>query len=194
MNIYQNVLPILTTTEYDTSPQKASEITKKPPKQIEIPLDCTAYNLTKECPYHPQISVDDQDRSPGSTCPDYFRWIHEDLRPWAHTGITKEMVDGARETANFKLVILKGKAYLETYRKAFQTRDVFTLWGILQLLRRYPGMLPDLELMFDCVDWPVVLAERYSGPNANAPPPLFRYCANDATFDIVFPDWSFWGW
>lgn len=91
-------------------------------------------------------------------------------------------------------MILKGKAYLETYEKAFQTRDTFTLWGILQLLRKYPGKLPDLELMFDCVDWPVVPSDEYSGPNGVDPPPLFRYCGNDATLDIVFPDWSFWGW
>lgn len=25
-------------------------------------------------------------------------------------------------------------------------------------------------------------------------PPLFRYCGDDRTLDIVFPDWSFWGW
>ena len=25
-------------------------------------------------------------------------------------------------------------------------------------------------------------------------PSLFRYCACDGTLDIVFPDWSFWGW
>ncbi|KAL1319358.1 hypothetical protein HN51_071649 [Arachis hypogaea] len=186
--------PILATTENNNVPK----MTKMPPKQIEIPLNCTAYNLNKTCPNHEEIPADNQDRLPSSTCPDYFRWIHEDLRPWAHTGITKEMVDKARKTANFKLVILKGKAYLETYGKAFQTRDVFTKWGILQLLRRYPGMLPDMEFMFDCVDWPVILAERYGGSNSNnasnVPPPLFRYCANDATLDIVFPDWSFWGW
>ncbi|KAL8124550.1 hypothetical protein AgCh_012268 [Apium graveolens] len=34
----------------------------------------------------------------------------------------------------------------------------------------------------------------YRGPNATAPPPLVRYCADDSTLDIVFPDWSFWGW
>ena len=104
------------------------------------------------------------------------------------------MVERAKQTANFKLVILKGKAYLETYEKAYQTRDVFSIWGILQLLRRYPGKIPDLELMFDCVDWPVLLVDRYNGPNTEQPPPLFRYCGNDATLDIVFPDWSFWGW
>lgn len=80
------------------------------------------------------------------------------------------------------------------YHKCFQCRDTFTLWGILQLLRRYPGKLPDLDMMFDCVDWPVIQMKDYQGPEARAPPPLFRFCADDSTLDIVFPDWSFWGW
>ncbi|GKV31118.1 hypothetical protein SLEP1_g39854 [Rubroshorea leprosula] len=83
---------------------------------------------------------------------------------------------------------------MERYHRAFQPRDVFTLWGILQLLRKYPGKVPDLELMFDCVDWPVIKSSDYAGPNASVPPPLFRYCADDETLDIVFPDWSFWEW
>lgn len=103
------------------------------------------------------------------------------------------MVERAKRTANFRLVVVDGRAYVERYRRAFQTRDVFTQWGILQLLRRYPGKIPDLDLMFDCVDWPVVKLVDYSGPNAMAPPPLFRYCGDDSTLDIVFPDWSFWG-
>ncbi|PNX57037.1 hypothetical protein L195_g050194, partial [Trifolium pratense] len=61
------------------------------------------------------------------------------------------------------------------------------------MLRKYRGMLPDLELMFDCVDWPVVSAGQYNLDGGVDPPPLFRYCGNDATLDIVFPDWSFWG-
>ncbi|KAI4351743.1 hypothetical protein L6164_006067 [Bauhinia variegata] len=183
-----------TTQLYDTFPRRPN----KPQKKVEIPINCAAYNLTGTCPsdYPTPFQPDDDPNRPSTTptCPDYFRWIHEDLRPWARSGITKDMVERARQTANFKLVILNGKAYLETFEKAFQTRDVFTLWGILQLLRRYPGKLPDLELMFDCVDWPVVQSEQYSGSNASGPPPLFRYCGNDATLDIVFPDWSFWGW
>lgn len=131
-----------------------------------------------------------------STCPHYFHWIHEDLRPWRETGITREMVERANKTANFRLVILNGRAYVETYEKGFQTRDTFTLWGILQLLRKYPGQIPDLDLMFDCVDWPVVKSTDYQGPNSTTttPPPLFRYCGDHETLDIVFPDWSFWGW
>jgi hypothetical protein len=103
------------------------------------------------------------------------------------------MVEGAKRTANFKVVIVDGKLYVEKYRKSIQTRDVFTLWGILQLLRLYPGKLPDLELMFDCEDRPVIHKSNFQGPNA-APPPLFRYCSDQWSLDIVFPDWSFWGW
>ncbi|XP_020204629.1 O-glucosyltransferase rumi homolog [Cajanus cajan] len=163
--------------------------------QIETPVNCSAYNHTRTCPRNGGHEKGSEERVGASaTCPEYFRWIDEDLRAWARTGITREMVERARATANFRVVILNGRAYLETYEKAFQTRDVFTLWGILQMLRRYPGMLPDFELMFDCVDWPVVSADRYAGPNAGPPPPLFRYCGNDDTLDIVFPDWSYWGW
>ncbi|RWW12468.1 hypothetical protein BHE74_00036497 [Ensete ventricosum] len=133
-------------------------------------------------------------RPHSSSCPDYFRWIHEDLRPWKSTGITRKMVERARRTANFRLVVLNGKAYVQRYCHSFQTRDVFTIWGILQLFRRYPGRIPDLDLMFDCVDWPIVRASDYRRRNASAPPPLFRYCGDESTLDIVFPDWSFWGW
>ncbi|KAJ4824065.1 hypothetical protein Tsubulata_032578 [Turnera subulata] len=177
-------------------------ITKMPPGKKENvvsypPLNCTAFNLTRRCPPSPTPSTSSYSDSSSSTttatatCPEYFRWIHEDLRPWATTGISREMVESARRTANFRLVVVEGKAYVEVYEKGFQSRDTFTLWGILQLLRRY--RLPDLDIMFDCVDWPVVNAADFI-PNATAPPPLFRYCGDDRTLDIVFPDWSFWGW
>ncbi|KAH6756434.1 O-glucosyltransferase rumi-like protein [Perilla frutescens var. hirtella] len=63
-------------------------------------------------------------------------------------------------------------------------------FGRENLMRRYPGKLPDLELMFDCDDRPVVPAEEIG----REPPPLFRYCSDSHSLDIVFPDWSFWGW
>ncbi|KAK3227102.1 hypothetical protein Dsin_006964 [Dipteronia sinensis] len=51
--------------------------------------------------------------------------------------------------------------------------------------------------MFDCDDLPVVRSRDYKRGRPNAavgPPPLFRYCGDRFTLDIVFPDWSFWGW
>ncbi|MQL96490.1 hypothetical protein Taro_029150 [Colocasia esculenta] len=131
---------------------------------------------------------------PPPLCPTYFQWIHEDLRPWSASGITREMMEREKENANFRLVVLGGRAYVEKYgRRTFQTRDLFTQWGILQLLRRYPGRVPDLELMFDCSDFPAV-AKAAHQENAPAPAPLFGYCSDNASLDIVFPDWSFWGW
>ncbi|XP_020080027.1 O-glucosyltransferase rumi homolog isoform X2 [Ananas comosus] len=133
-----------------------------------------------------------------AACPGYFRYIHEDLRPWrGRGGITRAAVEEARSLAHFRLVVLGGRAFVEHYSGAFQTRDVFTLWGVLQLLARYPGRVPDLDLMFNCDDPPVVRFDSYragEGPSAPPLPPLFRYCKEPATADIVFPDWSFWGW
>ncbi|RZC75084.1 hypothetical protein C5167_050572 [Papaver somniferum] len=72
-----------------------------------------------------------------------------------------------------------------------QSRAMFIVWSFLQLLKRYPGLVPDVDLMFDCMDRPVLNRTEYSG---KIQPPLFRYCTTNAHFDIPFPDWSFWGW
>ncbi|XP_040382778.1 O-glucosyltransferase rumi-like isoform X2 [Oryza brachyantha] len=129
---------------------------------------------------------------PPVECPSYFRYIERDLEPWVASGITREAVERGQRQAHFRLVVVGGRAYVETYRPAFQTRDVFTQWGILQLLRRYPGRVPDLDLMFSCEDMPEVRAAAY--PDRAAAPPLFRYCKDPSTLDVLFPDWSFWGW
>ncbi|KAL6280348.1 hypothetical protein ACE6H2_017229 [Prunus campanulata] len=173
---------------------------QEPFKVIEFPLNCSIgsnINQTQTCPTsYPTTfgNLDDLDTSTNPVCPDYFRFIHQDLMPWKATGITRDMVERAKETAHFRLVIVNGKAYVEKYKKSIQTRDVFTIWGILQLLRRYPGRLPDLELMFDCDDKPVIRSSDYRGLNWTQVPPLFRYCGDRWTRDVVFPDWSFWGW
>lgn len=144
---------------------------------------------------YPTTTLETEEKEVG-VCPEYFRWIHEDLKAWKGKGISREMVETAKKTAHFRLVVKNGKAYVEKYKKSIQTRDVFTMWGILQLLRRYPGKVPDLELMFDCDDKPVIQTRHYGGSKFNntGPPPLFRYCGDRWTEDIVFPDWSFWGW
>ncbi|KAK9927244.1 hypothetical protein M0R45_024437 [Rubus argutus] len=190
----------LSTFQINHSTNQTIVITDKnqnSPKIIEFPLNCTiGINQTQTCPtnYPTDFSSDHLDPSSIPICPDYFRFIYEDLKPWKTAGITRDMVERAKNTAHFRLVIVKGKAYIDKYKKSIQTRDVFTIWGILQLLRRYPGKVPDLELMFDCDDLPVIRSQDYRGPNSTRVPPLFRYCGDRWTKDIVFPDWSFWGW
>ncbi|KAF9600055.1 hypothetical protein IFM89_002528 [Coptis chinensis] len=187
--------PILKSRQSSREYSEHSKTTRPKKNRIHYSLTCNTTNQTKrlKCPKNLSL-VDHEPQSSSKTCPDYFRWIHEDLRPWKETGITREMVESARRTANFRLVIVNGKPFVEMYKKPFQTRHVFTLWGILQLLKLYPKKLPDLDLMFDCNDRPAIIKGYYIGPNATVPPPLFSYCADDATLDIVFPDWSFWGW
>ncbi|GMP61512.1 hypothetical protein CsSME_00023948 [Camellia sinensis var. sinensis] len=104
------------------------------------------------------------------------------------------MVESAGSEAYMRIVVVNGKVYWKKLKRAFQTRDVFNIWGILQLLRLYPGKLPDLDIMFECGDRPVIQKRDYGGSNANNVTPMFHYCASDSTLDIVFPDWSFWGW
>nr|XP_017235764.1 PREDICTED: O-glucosyltransferase rumi homolog isoform X2 [Daucus carota subsp. sativus] len=163
--------------KYILQPQKA---------QIYPPLNCS-----DTCP--PKFYAKSNLGTSSQTCPDYFRWIYEDLRPWKKTGITKEMVDRGKDHAHIRLVIVNGTVYMEKFdRPVFQTRDVFTVWGILQLLRLYPGQLPDVDLMIECGDKPKFLKEDYD--KQNVVPPVFHYCGDDSSYDIVFPDWSYWGW
>ncbi|KAI4364737.1 hypothetical protein MLD38_020792 [Melastoma candidum] len=158
-------------------------------------INCTTGTEPWACPLNYPTRLDPNLNSSGS-CPEYFRWIYEDLRPWKETGITREMLEHpkTREFRHFRVIVLDGKAYLETFKRAYQTRDVFTVWGILQLLRLYPGKVPDLELIFCCEDATVIPKSEYPDNETSGPPPLFHYCGKDASFDIPFPDWSFWGW
>ncbi|XP_010523738.1 PREDICTED: O-glucosyltransferase rumi homolog [Tarenaya hassleriana] len=172
--------------------------TNSPRTEVKIPLSCSAnQTIPQACPsnYPTKWELSDLSATETEPCPDYFRWIHRDLDAWRKEGITRETLERARPKAHFRLVIKGGKVYVEQYDKAFQTRDVFTIWGIVQLLRLYPGGVPDLELLFMCHDRPAIWKRDYQGVNATLPPPpLFHYCGHRDAFDIVFPDWSFWGW
>ena len=101
-------------------------------------------------------------------------------------------MERARPKAAFRLTVVSGRAYVVTYHRAFQTRDVFTQWGILQLLARYPGRVPDVDVMFNLEDMPEIRAADY--PDPSTAPPLFRYCKDGTSLEVLWPDWSFWGW
>ncbi|KAI3856191.1 hypothetical protein MKX03_027773 [Papaver bracteatum] len=84
------------------------------------PLNCSAYNEIKICTVNnPETLTDEEIDSSSSTeeCPNYFRWIHEDLRPWKDTGITEEMIARANESSNFRITIVNGKVYMQKIRK-----------------------------------------------------------------------------
>ncbi|KAK3409791.1 hypothetical protein EUGRSUZ_J01883 [Eucalyptus grandis] len=144
------------------------------------------------CPYATgSIRGQDLSRSRSArACPAFFAWIRRDLEPWVRTGISPAHLMEAKRFASFRVVIFEGKLYVDFYYACVQSRAMFTIWGLLQLLRRYPGMVPDVDLMFDCMDKPSINRTEH----ASMPLPLFRYCTTPGHFDIPFPDWSFWGW
>ncbi|XP_072993765.1 uncharacterized protein [Typha latifolia] len=164
----------------------------KPPPLQPINLTCPSNKTVKSiCSATPSSSPPSSPLYPSPSCPEYFRYIYEDLRPWIATGITRATAKKAQKLASFRVVVVDGRAYVERYKSCFQTRKMFTLWGIVQLLNRYPGRLPDVELMFSCDDETVVKSADYP---SSSPPPVFHYCKDETTLDILFPDWSFWGW
>ncbi|KAI3806298.1 hypothetical protein L1987_22197 [Smallanthus sonchifolius] len=122
-------------------------------------------------------------------CPSFFRWIHHDLEPWSESRISYDHLMEVKKFASFRVVIVGGKLYAEYYYDCVQSRAMFTIWGFLQLLKRYPDRIPDVDMMFDCMDKPII--ERNESVK---PVPIFRYCTTPNHYDIPFPDWSFWGW
>ncbi|XP_022896351.1 protein O-glucosyltransferase 1-like [Olea europaea var. sylvestris] len=190
------LVAIVTITRWTNS----SMITGSFPKKSILLGTSQTYSSEFDCSRNcsdisPLVNISTGNNVPSESCPEYFKWIHEDLRPWEVTGITKEMIEKAKKKAHLNLVIVDGRVYIEKFKKAYHTRDAVTIWGILQLLRMYPGKLPDVDLMFECGDRPVIKKHDYGRSKALKPPtPMFHYSGDDSSFDIVFPDWSFWGW
>ncbi|CAK7348065.1 unnamed protein product [Dovyalis caffra] len=145
--------------------------TGRPRTYTEFPLSCSNQSITASCMIS---SAFEANKSSAMACPDHFRWIHEDLRPWTNSGISRDTLERAKKYAHFRLVIIEGKTYVEKYSKAYQTRDLFTIWGILQLLNLYPGKIPDLELMFRCGDKTVIQKYDFQGPDAMSPPGIVK--------------------
>ncbi|PWA50538.1 Lipopolysaccharide-modifying protein [Artemisia annua] len=128
--------------------------------------------------------------SEAETCPEFYRWIYHDLEPWAKSRVSYDSLMEAKKFASLRVVIISGRLYVEYYYDCVQSRALFTVWGLLQLLKRYPGSIPDVDIMFDCMDRPIVDKKDHTA----MPLPIFRYCTTPDHFDIPFPDWSFWGW
>ncbi|KAM3373965.1 hypothetical protein P3S68_012679 [Capsicum galapagoense] len=148
-------------------------------------LTCSSSSLVTNIPRSTNSKTTES-----NSCPSFFRSIGYDLEPWAKSRISMSHVMEAQKYAAFRVVIVGGKLFVDFYYACVQSRAMFTIWGILQLLRRYPGKVPDVDLMFDCMDKPIIDRAEH----ASMPLPLFRYCTSPHHFDIPFPDWSFWGW
>lgn len=157
------------------------------PEEFDCSLNCSQIPT-------PNATILNKQSTSFDECPEFFKWIHEDLKPWKETGVTREMIEKAKDVAEIRITIVDGRLYVAKYKPIFQTRDAVTIWGLLQLLRLYPGRVPDVDLMLGLGDIPLIKKSKYGGQGASMIPPLLHYCGDERSYDIVFPDWSFWGW
>ncbi|KAL4422975.1 hypothetical protein ABPG75_009172 [Micractinium tetrahymenae] len=150
----------------------------------------------------------------------YAHRIEQDLAPWAKTGITKGMVDGAASLYDdcegdlLRFQILNGSLWVQhiTERRAgwfpaefgpgnvaAKGRVPYTILALLETLRLFPGQIPDVDAVFHFADFCCVARNRttlgVSLGNAKAPGPLpiLGMQGSAAHLDIAFPDFSYWG-
>eukprot|EP00897_Mesotaenium_endlicherianum_P010009 jgi/Mesen1/9036/ME000566S08455 len=89
----------------------------------------------------------DREATPQS-CPVWFQYMYWDLEPWKdHGGITPDVIRASIPLAAMRLTVLGGRLYVEHYYRCPRSRALFTLWGVTLLLRRYPGMVPDVDIL-----------------------------------------------
>ncbi|KAH1249857.1 hypothetical protein AAZV13_05G077080 [Glycine max] len=101
--------------------------------ELEATLNCSN-NGKQRCSSYPTSGL--FEREEGGVCLEYFRWIQEDVGAWKERGISREMVERAKKSAHFRLVVKRGRVYVERDKKSIQTREAFMMWGIMQLLRK----------------------------------------------------------
>ncbi|CAL0301690.1 unnamed protein product [Lupinus luteus] len=175
-------------TPWHVFPQKTFD--DEPPQRRAVKIIQCSYLTCRYATEDITISSSAFEKQPRWDCPGFFGAIRRDLEPWVSTRISKKHVEEAQKYAAFRVVIVGGKMYVDYYYACVQSRAMFTIWSFLQLLRRFPGLVPDVDLMFDCMDKPTINRTEHQ----SMPLPLFRYCTTKEHFDIPFPDWSFWGW
>lgn len=65
------------------------------------PLNCSSSRGNQTCwNGYPTTSLETEENR--AACPEYLRWIHEDLKTWKATGISRDMVEAAKKTAHFR--------------------------------------------------------------------------------------------
>lgn len=124
-------------------------------------------------------------------CPWWFGYMHTDFAPWKDRGINLEDVEASHKDANYNFQIINGELYVKFVKACWETRKNATIWGMLMLLRRFPGQIPDIDGAFDCHDYP---QHQYFPANETEKVPImFVQSSTKWHRNIMWPDFSFWG-
>lgn len=82
-------------------------------RSCKYQLQCPIGNTTQITCSANNPKIFDTDDSSAQQCPEYFRWIYKDLRPWERTGITKEIFESMTDKMNLRILVIDGNLYLE---------------------------------------------------------------------------------
>ncbi|XP_046459242.1 O-glucosyltransferase rumi homolog [Daphnia pulex] len=113
-------------------------------------------------------------------CSCFTNLVIEDLKAFKDVGITKSMLDKAKDRGT-KYQIIGQKLYRESFC-LFPSRCAGIEHFILKVIKE----LPDMELIINNRDWPQV--SRHFGEVL----PILSFSKTKEYLDITYPAWTFW--
>ncbi|KAK2077103.1 hypothetical protein QBZ16_004737 [Prototheca wickerhamii] len=138
-------------------------------------------------------------------------FIESDLAPWKDSGITLEALEEAENMYDIcdgdilRFQIISGRLYvyhvtsrglgwypsqLGEGHLAARGRVPHTMLMLLDVLRLFPGQIPDLDAVMQLGDFNCV--ER-NASRRGAPVPMFGYSTSEDYHDLVLPDFTYYG-
>ncbi|XP_047041473.1 protein O-glucosyltransferase 2-like [Helicoverpa zea] len=119
-------------------------------------------------------------------CSHEYKQIEKDLKPFSNLDMKKQVnkiVDKYHqpESTSFCHYAVKNN---KLYRKCYGKHVGFNMFSdniLLSLMRKVN--LPDMELVINLGDWPLV-------QKRDKPLPVFSWCGSDETYDIVMPTYD----
>ncbi|XP_076282190.1 O-glucosyltransferase rumi homolog isoform X2 [Lasioglossum baleicum] len=110
----------------------------------------------------------------------YKNVITQDLKPFKHQGISKDLINAAKNRGTFYQII-QGNIYRQK-DCMFPSRCA----GIEHFLLKLAPNLPDIDLMVNTRDYP------QASKHFDSPLPIFSFSKTAHYYDITYPAWSFW--
>ncbi|KAL3133656.1 hypothetical protein ABBQ32_008167 [Trebouxia sp. C0010 RCD-2024] len=144
----------------------------------------------------------------------YQQWIQRDLQPWRASGITTELVDSYALSGRWheclgevlRFQIINGSLWIDHLSERHsgwyparlgpgalsgKGKIPYAILGLLDVIRHYPGQIPDIDAILHTSDFSCVKATPAGQQPAG--PPIFGYNSDPAHEDVPFPDYSYWG-
>ncbi|XP_052866551.1 O-glucosyltransferase rumi homolog [Anopheles cruzii] len=116
-----------------------------------------------------------------TNCNCHANVLKEDLKQFKATGITKDMIERAKQY---------GTHYQVIDHKLYRQQDCMfpaRCSGVEHFIKPLLSQLPDMDLIINCRDWPQV--HRHWSKEKT---PVLSFSKTEEYFDIMYPAWAFW--